>query len=644
MNAQLPDPDEVFQGRYRLESVLGEGGFARVFVATDVELSRKVAIKILKPRGDGTDDVQAARFEREARHVAQLSHPHIVTMFDYGRTESGLLYTVFELVGGTDLAKMMTLGPVEERTAVVIMLQLLDALSAAHEVGLLHRDIKPANIQVYAYGGDPHRVKLLDFGIAKITDGDAALTATGMVVGTPRFIAPEAVFGEPLGPFSDLYALALVVYEMLVGAPSDHLRKVANHERVELPADLSVSPKLRRVLNRMLERKVSDRYADARSVANDLNSTASAPVARPVVRPSSAEPGPQPQPHDVAARGNGRMALIAAGGLIAGALVVVGVLQASKQQPPETAARAAVPPGAVSPAASAEPFEIVVERLDTGSIHVDAAVLAPGCGGEAFAPGIRGVSRMDGLRERTWIQHTPVGYDPAVQHPLVIFLHDDGGATARSSLAETRLAETADKYGFVIVAPQDDAIAYVWSNPRDIDTIEFVHDATRKSTCIDEDRVFMVGYGSGGWGVEGASCLPWVKGGVIVSFMLEQPRFNCQPQRGVPMLVILPTHSGYLPPGGGPDCLNNSKVSFDGFDEMWRTRNGCGSAATAFATQGASGCTAWDCESRYASCRIDGGRRWPGAPERQIDLVRCDGPSTDFPYNETLWKFLSDTP
>jgi hypothetical protein len=203
---------QVLGGRYVLREVLGTGGMATVWRATDEVLGREVAVKVLSPQF-AADAGFVARFEREARHAARLNHPRLVTVFDCG-IDNGTAFIVMELVAGRTLRQVLddarALRPGE---AVSIAAAVCEALEVAHGAGLVHRDIKPANILVSA-----GEVKVLDFGIAR-ADGVAGGTQTLAVLGTAAYLSPEQASGRPAGPQSDLYSLGCVLFEMLAGSP-----------------------------------------------------------------------------------------------------------------------------------------------------------------------------------------------------------------------------------------------------------------------------------------------------------------------------------------------------------------------------------------------------------------------------------------
>ncbi len=200
----------LLDGRYRLGARLGGGAVAEVFRAVDERLERQVAVKVF--RGDAAEQLQ--RHESEMRTLARLDHPSLVTVFDAGsdpRTDRP--YLVMQLVEGTTLADKLQHGPIDGRRTASYGAALAEALAYVHSQGFVHRDVKPANVLI---SFDDH-VHLADFGIARLVDA-AHVTATGDVLGTPAYFAPEQVAGEPVGPPADVYALGLVLLECLTGS------------------------------------------------------------------------------------------------------------------------------------------------------------------------------------------------------------------------------------------------------------------------------------------------------------------------------------------------------------------------------------------------------------------------------------------
>jgi eukaryotic-like serine/threonine-protein kinase len=202
---------ELISGRYELEELVGSGGMSSVYRAHDRLLERTVALKILHEQFTRDDDY-VERFRREARAVAQLAHPNIVTVIDRGE-QDGRQFIVFEYVDGMNLKELMTQeGPLSPREAIELALQVARGLSFAHESGLVHRDVKPQNVLLDADG----RAKVTDFGIAHAVDVDG-MTITGTIMGTSNYIAPEQARGQPVDEQTDVYSLGCVIYELLAG-------------------------------------------------------------------------------------------------------------------------------------------------------------------------------------------------------------------------------------------------------------------------------------------------------------------------------------------------------------------------------------------------------------------------------------------
>jgi serine/threonine-protein kinase len=210
----VPDAGVLLAGRYRLDEQIAVGGSGQVWRAADTVLGRAVAVKLLRPEYAGHAET-LARFRGEARHAAQLAHPGIVRVYDYGLADpEGAPFLVMELVDGPSLADVMARGPLEVSWVLDMIGQVAAALAAAHAAGLVHRDIKPGNLLLAPDG----TVKITDFGIAHAA-GSAPLTRTGTLHGTPGYLAPERAMGGPASPASDLYSLGVVAWECLAGTP-----------------------------------------------------------------------------------------------------------------------------------------------------------------------------------------------------------------------------------------------------------------------------------------------------------------------------------------------------------------------------------------------------------------------------------------
>jgi poly(3-hydroxybutyrate) depolymerase len=249
-----------------------------------------------------------------------------------------------------------------------------------------------------------------------------------------------------------------------------------------------------------------------------------------------------------------------------------------------------------------------------------------------------------GLRRQRWLVHIPAGYSPTERHRTVVLLHDDAGATPESALAETGLVGLADEHGFIVVAPEERDFAAGWMQPSDHDDARRAVAQTRAQTCVDPDKIFVIGHGAGGNGAYALSCDDWVGGVAAVAHVPRAARkATCTPQRPIPFFQILPTESEYLPEEGGTNCLNKLKSSFDELEEAWQRRGRCRADTERVWFEHPEGvCRTWQCAHPVVSCRASGGRQWPGAPARGVDVLNCDGPATKFPHTETIWRFFSE--
>ncbi len=288
-------------GNYQIEERLGRGGMATVYRARQINMQRDVAIKVMS--AELVEDPQfVARFEREAQVIASLEHPRIVPVHDFGH-EGDLFYLVMRLIEGETLYDRMLDGPLSTATAARLVTQIAEALDYAHERGVIHRDLKPNNILLDDYDN----IYMMDFGLAKLVAATSNLTETGMVLGTPAYMAPEQWRGDPVDARTDVYALGVILYEMVCGQPPfegadtpftlmyKHLNDTPQPPREILP---SLPASVDAVILRALAKDAADRYPSAGELAEAFTSALeSAPDAAP--EPVSAEPaapGSEPIP------------------------------------------------------------------------------------------------------------------------------------------------------------------------------------------------------------------------------------------------------------------------------------------------------------------------------------------------------------
>ncbi len=262
---------------------IGSGGMGAVYKAMEVQNGRMVGVKILHPKLANRKDL-VSRFGREARALSQLSHPNTVRVFLYGELEDGALYIIMELLEGKNLNQSVrSEGPFPVARALPILIQACGALDEAHKAGIIHRDLKPENIFLVQSETQRDFPKLLDFGLAKVGErqmrpGSVILTQEGMVFGTPEFMSPEQAQGKTLAPASDVYSLAVILYEVLTGKlPFDaksamdfiqmHVtaRPIPLNQRVA--GMTSFPPLLEQVMDRALAKRDVDRFASAADFA-----------------------------------------------------------------------------------------------------------------------------------------------------------------------------------------------------------------------------------------------------------------------------------------------------------------------------------------------------------------------------------------
>ncbi len=307
---------ELLEGQFRVVQKIGTGGMGSVYKAEQAAMNRMVAIKILHPKLAARKDL-VARFRREARAMSQLTHPNTVRVFMYGELpEDGSLYIVMEHLDGKNLNQTVRRGgPMTADRAIPILVPVCHALHEAHNMGIVHRDLKPENIFLCTQGGLTDFPKVLDFGLAKVTEqqmrpGSVILTQEGMVFGTPEFMSPEQAQGKTLDARSDIYSLAVILYEMLTGklpftakTPMEYIQKHVTAEPIPLNErvpERQFDPGLWTVIRRAIEKDPDKRFQSAKDFAEALDPygrpgnvpTPTPPVTAPVSLRPSGKKGP----------------------------------------------------------------------------------------------------------------------------------------------------------------------------------------------------------------------------------------------------------------------------------------------------------------------------------------------------------------
>ncbi|MFN0077875.1 MAG: protein kinase domain-containing protein [Prosthecobacter sp.] len=288
-----PEPEELQRmlPQYEVQMLIGRGGMGAVYRGVQLSLERKVAIKLLPPAIEQQDTAFAERFRNEAKLMGRMNHPAIVSVYDFGRTTDGQLYFVMEYVDGTDVQRMIAReGKLPPEHALAVTAHLCDALGYAHKQGIVHRDIKPSNVLIDSDG----RVKVADFGLAKLTDKtlNTGLTQTGMAMGTPDYVAPETLtLGVEVDGRADIYAVGVMLYQMLTGDIPRGMFKMPSQKFQ------SIDPRFDAIVRRALEHDREERYQSSHQLRIDLDVILTTPRAEhgresSAVVPKQATPPP----------------------------------------------------------------------------------------------------------------------------------------------------------------------------------------------------------------------------------------------------------------------------------------------------------------------------------------------------------------
>jgi serine/threonine protein kinase len=276
--------------RYRIDALIGEGGMGRVYSAEHVLMRKRLAIKVLHRELTTMTEV-VARFEREAMAAANIDHPNVAAATDFGKLPDGAVFLVLEYVQGKSLRDEIAGGPIAAERALHITRQIASGLGSAHALDIVHRDLKPENVMLVEKGGDPDFVKVLDFGIAKVPIGEVPhptqtpahtpITKAGMVFGTPEYMAPEQALGQTVDGRADLYALGVILYEMLSGSrpfSSQSQVGILGQQLSKSPPKISdrapgivVPPAVEAVAMKLLQREAAERYGSATEVVDVIN-------------------------------------------------------------------------------------------------------------------------------------------------------------------------------------------------------------------------------------------------------------------------------------------------------------------------------------------------------------------------------------
>jgi serine/threonine-protein kinase len=302
---------DILNGQFQILQKIGSGGMGAVYKALQPAMNRMVGVKILHPKLANRKDL-VSRFRREARAMSHLTHPNTVKVFLYGELEDGSLYIIMEFLDGKNLNQVVRAeGPFSLERALPVLIAVCGALDEAHKAGIIHRDLKPENIFLCNQGGIKDYAKVLDFGLAKVTEremrpGSLILTQEGMVFGTPEFMSPEQAQGRTLTPASDIYSLAVILYEVLTGKLPFDAKNAMEYIQLHvtappIPLNTRVPgkqfpPLLWTILERAMAKKADDRFQSAADFAAAMQAVLAGQRALPPGLGPPPPPAPAPSP------------------------------------------------------------------------------------------------------------------------------------------------------------------------------------------------------------------------------------------------------------------------------------------------------------------------------------------------------------
>ena len=531
-----------------------------------------------------------------------------------------------------------------------ILGQVLSALHEAHQAGLIHRDIKPANIRVVEGPGDGRVpvVKLLDFGFARGTDsGSPSVTKTGELLGTPRYMSPEQLTSQPLGPASDIYSLGVVGFELLAGHESmhggglfDQFDRMRPDHMFTIPQLDAEGARLVRVLQRMTELRPDARFPSAAAVKVALQEPAPTATHHAVEVTTRRKRAPLP----IAALA--AVAVVAAVGLAAAVTKVAGKNSTADEvethrpehPDPSSLLRSTVPTQPVAgPTDRMEDVgpDIGSDVADASRTHVapQDAVPSAGCG---VVPPFEGAGELAGV-----LTYLPRDYDPDYPHPLILLLHSDSYGP-QDLLGQSRFRALADSERFVVALPTNPRVPMLnipqgsWrQHEASMEPVRTAKDRASNELCVDESRIFVVMNGDSGRMSRHTPCEPWVRAMAVNSFVPDPNlTFGCQKPK--PALWIVPTESKHVPHDGRPTCPgNDKKATMTDVEANWKKRNQCRGEPIDGADRL---CQRWKCETPLQICLIPGGEGW----QRPVFTTQpcAEPPPAEFDRELVLWEFF----
>ena len=283
-----PKGGSIIAGRYQIDRLIARGGMASVYLAHQIKLNRPVALKILTPPTDMDESAAfEERFRLEAETLASLDHPNIVILHDFGELDDGRFFLAMEYVDGPRLSDILKSGPLDHERALHLVGQVATALRYAHKRGVVHRDLKPSNLLVKTDDDGTEQLKVVDFGLVKLTEGDQSITRAGLILGSPHCMSPEQVKGLDVDHRADIYAIGVLLFRVLTGQYPFHGTNSAAtmiaHLNQQTPTFFSVAPQLvlpdglEDIVRKCLSKNPGDRYPDTGELLTDLATCMSAP-------------------------------------------------------------------------------------------------------------------------------------------------------------------------------------------------------------------------------------------------------------------------------------------------------------------------------------------------------------------------------
>jgi serine/threonine-protein kinase len=465
----------IIADRYHVIKKLGEGGMGRVYLAEQVKMGRMSAVKVMNRRLAQDPDA-ISRFNREAANASRISHQNVAQVYDFGETSEGLIYLAMEFVEGEPLTDILRRsGALPPERAAEIVRQTAEALAVAHDMGIVHRDLKPDNIMITRARDGSDLVKVVDFGIAKAMNVEAQkVTRTGLVVGTPEYMSPEQIAGDPLDGRSDIYSLALVAFNILTGrlpflsktAQESVIMRLTEPPRrlAEIRPEIPWSDAVQAVMDRALQRDAALRYPSASEFGRALSAAVRAqPTSFPANEPSlpatrvseRAEPrSPDAPAATPAAIPRQRWPIAASAGAIVLVLLVIGALFAFSRKPSTASGTNGAEPAEQAPATRA----MGSPTSSNGELATPVAAAAGGASGARVEDDPRAMpsssarSRSVGETPATTRSspETVTGGDLSARIPVLLEQSRDDATTLSARLEATKLLPQA--HGAQLVA------------------------------------------------------------------------------------------------------------------------------------------------------------------------------------------------